>query len=162
MALIDEKGRLFGIINIVDLAVLLVVVLLAGGIVYKLLPECTENTGDEKIETFTVTVKCPMIPGYAAERLKEGDRIFYSGEYVNGEIASVRYENAKEAVVTADGKYVIAVHPELMDAYVTLHIFDDASTDEIMLGRYQVNLGKSFTMKTTRVEVQGIVIDISE
>jgi hypothetical protein len=31
-----------------------------------------------------------------------------------------------------------------------------------MLGKYQVNLGKDFTMKTTRVEIMGVVIDISE
>ena len=37
MSLIDNKGRLFGIINIIDLAVLLAVVLLAGGVVYKFL-----------------------------------------------------------------------------------------------------------------------------
>jgi len=32
----------------------------------------------------------------------------------------------------------------------------------IMLGKYQVNIGKSFAMKTNRVEVPGIVYDIEE
>ena len=65
-------------------------------------------------------------------------------------------------MLTADGQYVIATHPYLKDVYVTVKVFDDPSSDAIMLGKYQVNLGKDFTMKTTRVEIMGVVIDISE
>jgi hypothetical protein len=162
MSLIDNKGRLFGIINIIDLAVLLAVVLLAGGVVYKFLLKPGDTGGKGNTKTYTVTVKCPMVPESAATRLSKGDRIFYSDTYVNGEVESVRYEDAKEAVLTADGQYVTATHPYLKDVYVTLKVFDDPSSDAIMLGKYQVNLGKDFTMKTTRVEIMGVVIDISE
>lgn len=162
MALIDNKGRLFGIINIVDLAVLLVLILLAGGIAYKFLMEPGKETGKRNYKIYTVTVKCPMVEESVVDKIKKGDRIYYSDAFVNGVVKSVRYEDAKEAVLTTYGDYVIATHPYLKDVYVTLEVTCDASSKAIMLGRYQVNLGKDFTMKTTRVEILGKVIDISE
>ncbi len=162
MKLIDNKGRLLGVINIVDLAVLAVIILLIGGLAYKFMLEPGRESADKTSKTYTVTVMCPMVPESAAEVLKEGDRIYYSGKYVNGTIDSVRYEDAKEAVVDAEGKYVTAVHPYLKDVYVTVSITGNASTRAIMLDKYQVNLGKDFVMKTTRVEIQGIVTDIQE
>lgn len=162
MKLIDDKGRIFGVINIVDLAVLVIIILLAGGVAYKFFIEPGRENTNKTLKTYTVTVMCPMVPKSAAEVLKEGDQIYYSGKYVNGTIDSVTYEDAKEAVVNAEGKYVTAVHPYLKDVYVTVKITGETSSRAIMLGKYQVNLGKDFVMKTTRVEIQGIVTDIRE
>ena len=79
MSLIDNKGRLFGIINIIDLAVLLAAVLLVGGVAYKLLSKPGGNTGRKgNMKTYTVTVKCPMVPESAATKLAKGDRIYFN------------------------------------------------------------------------------------
>ncbi|HEY5541582.1 MAG TPA: DUF4330 domain-containing protein [Coriobacteriia bacterium] len=76
MQIFDRKYRLFGIINLIDLIVI-VAVLVGGFAVYRLLSHSrsaeTASTGQD----FTYTVLCPTLRGVTAQQIKVGDTIFY-------------------------------------------------------------------------------------
>lgn len=159
MKLINEKGKLFGLINVVDLAIILVVVVLVAGVVVKM-GSTDEAPKTEKV--FLVTVLCQDVEGNVAQNIKINDRIVYGNLYVNGYVTSVEELPAMETVILQDGTVKEVVKPGLSDILVEVKILYDGSDDLIMLGKYQVNIGKAFAMKTNRVEVSGIVQDIVE
>jgi len=160
MKIVNDKGKLFGIINVIDLAIILVVLALGLGIVVKLGSTESNKPNNEKSIDFNVTVLCRGVEGKVAENLKEGDQVVYGNLYVNGYIVSVTKLPAKEYVVSDDGTVKEVIIPDLSNVEVVMKIIYDGNDDLIMLGKYQVNIGKNLVVKTHRVEVTGIVQDI--
>ena len=74
MKIINEKGKLFGLINIIDLSVLLIAVLLAAAVGYKAMgPKINQGSVQTKEATFIV--KLSVKPQTLADSLAPGDRI---------------------------------------------------------------------------------------
>ena len=73
--MIDEKGRLFGKVNIVDL--LIVIIILAAGafLGMKLLGPDSTVANTQKV---LVTLHCEETPNYVAEQLEEGAEVWDS------------------------------------------------------------------------------------
>lgn len=160
MKIIDEKGRLFKIINIVDLAILLALVLIVAGVVYQVRKSRLEQTMTP--DQFLVTVLCPMVPPAVPENLMAGDQIVFGNVFVNGFVVSVSATPARMESVDAQGNFTVTHHPWYMDAIVEIRVENDPRSRLIMLGKYQVNIGKEFVVKTSRVEVNGVVLNIKE
>ena len=58
MKLIDKKGKLFGLINAIDLCIIVVVVVLIAGAVYKFkFMDKTSNTAAMQNVTYTVKIE---------------------------------------------------------------------------------------------------------
>ena len=164
MRLFDEKGRLFGFINIIDLGLLFAVLLVIAGVGYRygLRPYMeTKPQGETKI--LTAVVLCEAVPPATEEALKIGDRLYYdTSGFTDRTISSVTKSPAQIQTVTSDGLLAFNDHPFLVDLIVEVEIPMSANTSIIMAGPHQVNIGKKFFMKTHRVEVEGIVLDIKD
>lgn len=125
--MINRDGKLFGKISIVDIAVIVLVVVLALG-VYKMFAGNSSAvvTSSEKIEC-TFLVK--NVRSYTADALaKKGplcDKV--SKEYI-GEITNVRVESGLYQVNMADGTFKQAVPEERYNVYVTVE-FDGKASD---------------------------------
>lgn len=162
MKIIDEKGKLFGLINIFDLAILLVIVLVAGTVGYKVLGgrlSGTASNGQSKY--YLVTIKCEQASEKAAQALKPGDKIYRDRYgFLDAEIQNISYEDAVMYVETSDGEVVKTLHPELKDIYVDIKIGAPSNSSIIKLGDDQVNIGYEIIIKTDRVYSRGIVEDI--
>lgn len=159
MKLINDKGKLFGIINVVDLAIILVVVILVAGIIVKM--GATDEAPSVSKE-FLVTVLCQDVEGNVAQNIKPNDKIVYGNLYVNGYVVSAEELPAMETVILQDGTVKEVEIPGLSDILVKIKVLYEGSDDLIMLGKYQVNVGKNFVLKTHRVEIGGVVQDIVE
>lgn len=73
LMLIDEKGRLFGKINIVDLIVVAVLILGVLGVGYKFLSSAT--TLFKKTEVIEIQFYNEDLPGYVADSIEVGDKV---------------------------------------------------------------------------------------
>mgnify|MGYP001181066309 FL=1 len=88
--LIDEKGRLFGKINIVDFIVVVVLVMGVLGVGYKFLSSST--TLFKKTEVIEIQFYNEDLPGYVADSINIGDKVKDSvkntvfGEVINKEV----------------------------------------------------------------------------
>lgn len=161
--LIDEKGKVFGIINVIDLSIIIVLVLALAFFAINAISNkpLIDNVDDANME-YTVVVLCPLQPVAVANMLKPGDLIVYGNKYENGEILSVTYEDAKVETVDAQGELHIVTHPTLKDLHVSIKVINERTDGLIFLGDYQMNLGKSMFVKTNRVEIIGTVENIIE
>lgn len=165
MKLIDEKGRLFGKINIFDLIVLLAIVVVAAGVGYKLVQRSRTAANPTATKAYIVTVKCSGMPDSFDEALKKDDRIYYDTDgFVNAKIVNIKEDPAVLTIQTGDGHLVQAESPVLKDVYVDLEVDDKLTESDIRIGRYAVAVGlKTFTLKTVyAMATDSIIVDIKE
>lgn len=119
MKLIDEKGRLFGKINVVDLAVVLLVVFAVVAVGMKFRQIQTTQGGDKLIE-YTMVIeglRQPSVDAFAAEYTGIVD---VESKKELGEIVSIEQTPARTLVQLANGEYTFAEHTEKYDLTITL------------------------------------------
>ncbi len=164
MKFIDEKGRIFGKINIFDMIVLLALVIVVGGVGYKVIKDRKESAGQVPTKTYIVTVKSSAMPASYSEALKKDNRIYYDNDsFVNAKIVDIREEPAMITVQTSDGKLIETQSPNLKDVYIDLEVADKQDLPDIRVGRYAVAVGGKITVKTIyAVGTDSIVLDIRE
>lgn len=161
MKLINEKGKLFGIINIIDLAVLVIVLLIVGVVGYKVLGNKIDNAlgTDTGAKDIVFTVKCQGRSPVAVAELKKGDKLISVTNYVDAYVDSFTSYPADVFIQTADGRVVIAKDPYKLDVVITVKM-KYVSGDIIKLGTQDIAAGKPFTFKTHTVEFGGMIENI--
>jgi hypothetical protein len=85
----DKKYRLFGVINLIDLAVV-IAVLVAGFAVYRVLSPAPTETGTVVGKEVRYTVLCPALRGVSGEQVKVGDALYKATGKPIGKVTGVR------------------------------------------------------------------------
>ena len=90
MQIIDNKYRLFGVVNLIDLVVVFAV--LAGGFaVYRVLaPTSPSVTVTKDTKAITYTVFCPAVRNVTASQVKVGDLIYKTTGKSIGKVTAVK------------------------------------------------------------------------
>ncbi len=159
MKIVNEKGKLFGIINLVDLLVLLAVLVVAAGVIWRTMgSEISETVNPPATVTYEVrarALQARMQP--EIDRLLALDtRVIAGSTYVDGaRILSVRYEKNIATTTTAEGRIVEAEDPSRVDAIFTLEAKVDANAPVIKVGTQEVRAGISHYVKTRYFECNG-------
>lgn len=126
--IINKEGKLFGKISVIDIAVVLIIAILAVGIAVKFSGGKTSVvTGNEKLEC-TLFVK--NVRMYTVDALKKGGNLYdeISKDRI-GEITDVRYEKGEYQVNMADGSFMPVVPEDRYNVYVTV-AFDGKISDD--------------------------------
>jgi len=153
MKLVNEKGKLFGIINVVDLFVLLAVLLIVGGVGWRIF-------GNQIAEVTAPTVKMTMIarvraasPQQYAEMCKNVPAQLVSGnDLVSGAyLIKAESEPYIVQISTDDGRLVDAVDPTRIDVIFTIEAQVTSGT-VTKIGTQEVRAGRTFTVKTKYIE----------
>ena len=133
--IIDENGRLFGRISVIDLAVIAVVAVLAIALYTKdtAVPIAGES---DPLQPVRYEVVVSNMPAGRLEGLKEGD-VLYNRETGNsmGTIQSIKVEDCIISMIKTDGTYVMA--PVAEHYNVTLTVDARVMVDE--RGHYYIN-----------------------
>ena len=165
MKIIDQKGRLFGLINIVDLMVLLAVVLAVGAIGVKLFAAPIKEATSPNVKMTTVF----RIRG-ASEYLQEeitrnpldGKILVAGNDFLPAKITGVEVTNYETQVMTADGLIVDAVDPTKKDYLITVESEIPKDTPTPKIGNQEVRAGRTFILKTQDFEmnthIQSVII----
>ena len=106
---VDEKGRLFGKISIVDLAILFIIVILVAGYLYR--DRAAETAPEAK--TVTVKVVCNGVYPGTENSIEIGDNLVASGAVTNVEVIEKSVEPAAWVVNAADGRAVLSTNPSV-------------------------------------------------
>ena len=157
--MVDEKGRLFGKLSVIDLGILLCVIMIALGSYMKFFTlEQTNVTIQAAPVRYTIVAE--PVRDWAMRNIREGDAMFVQGVYV-GTIEGISYE-PHEVVVQSDGALWRAPVPERF-----MIILDVVGTATISDGRIMVSrtvpmaIGNSSTEFTTRyAEFHALVREI--
>ncbi|MCX8131253.1 MAG: DUF4330 domain-containing protein [Clostridia bacterium] len=162
MKILDEKGRLFGVINIIDLAVVALLLLVIGVLGYKTVGSKLNIAPNAGTKELIVTVECLSRPEAVAKAFKKGDQLLSLTNTVNAYIESVSYKPAIEEVKKEDGSYIIATKPISKDILITIKMTVDAGSAITKLGSQDIAIAKQFVVKTKNADVPGIIRDVVE
>ena len=159
MKMIDEKGRLFGKINIIDLCVLVVFLLVIGVAGYKVAGNKLGNVLGTNAETKTVlfTVRCTVRSEALAKVIQPKDQLISLTSKVDAFVESVSYTAADVWVPTADGRLIVTKDPMRKDVLVTVKMKANPNVAIIKLGSQDVAVGSAFFVKTSRVAFGGTI-----
>lgn len=161
--LIDEEGRVLGLVNVVDLFVaLLVVAFLVAGIAFVISEgnagdEPTTETETETPETTTIGVQLRVesVPPYVASAIPEG-------AVDSEDVVRVRSKTVSPAMVVvtdAEGQLHERPHPRLKTAVVRLDLVV-AGAEPTFRGT-PVEVGRRVTVDLGPVTVTGNLTDVT-
>ena len=161
MKLVDEKGRLFGLINAIDAAIAAVIIVIIAGADYKFafMDKTSTVTPTEPI-TYTVEVK--KVRNFIFDNVREGDKLFDadSGSEI-GTITAIDYVGAKEPMGLADGTLILADVENRYDVVFTVDGDASSSNGVYYVNRnYEVVIGSTKKFATKYSEFEGKVKEI--
>ncbi|MHB8840540.1 MAG: DUF4330 domain-containing protein [Candidatus Aquicultor sp.] len=161
MAIIDEKGRVFGRINLIDFTLILGVFVVAA-MAYVIMAKSGKVATIPEDRTVDYTVIVKAIRPDVASFLKPGDLV--KKQVTQGPIGTIKkveLKPAQEVIDTADGRMILATSPIEKDAYVTIETKGRAGTDIIATGNEVLRVGDRFNMITKWFLGDAVIIDMS-
>ncbi len=160
MAIIDKKGRLFGKLSIIDLAIVLVLILVVG-VGYTMFfaggknVDSTNNLVEYDIE---ITLKTKEY----ADVIKVGDDIRDSvkGNYLGKVIDVQVMPSTKVTEDLENGKYIQAEVPNRYDIVLTLEANGMVTSSSIAAEGSQIAVGKRMYIKGKGYASEGYILAI--
>ena len=147
MKIIDKNGRLFGKLNLIDLAVILVVVIVVGALGMKLFGKDAVEAVTSPDVKVTYQVVCEDVPEAVAEYCKEniGQQLLSSGKLLNAHITECEAVNVESGVI---------------DLYFTVEGTASFSGHTYAMGSQEVRVGMEHLVKTSSIECTGIICSL--
>lgn len=160
MKLIDEKGRLFGKLNIIDLLIVLIIFAGIFGINYKLGFIKQIGAGDSQ-KRAEVKLWVKNIAPYTVDAISEGDAVKeVKSNTVIGKIIKKEVRPTKDVGTDASGKWVISEVPERYDVFITLETSTSTVNQDIKLGSKEAKVGAGLDVKGPKFQVTSYVIGV--
>lgn len=160
--MIDEKGRLFGKINIVDLLVILVIVIAAAVLGVKFLGPNSTIAVNPKTTQVTYKVLVESVQPEVYENIQQyiPSTLMASGELLDGQVTSVEAKphGGDVTVSTAGDTVAFTADKGLLDLTFTVecNIANPITTE---IGTQEVRVGKTHILKTDKFELNGVILD---
>lgn len=159
--LLDEKGRLFGKISIIDIGVLLLIVALLGGVYYKFFMVDKSNNA-AKYDTFEYKILVEEVRQQSVDAIEIGANIYdVKTDAPMGKIISKEVLPATEQLTKADGTMVIAEKPERFNVLVTIQVPGVETEYGFRAnGRIDLNRESQQVMDTRMIMLETKIVDV--
>lgn len=160
MKLFDEKGRVFGLINIIDLLVI-VAILLVGTLGFmkfggKAITPVVNNSDE-----ITFEVKAIGKQPYLASGLKIGQNIISAGNILkDASIVSVKTSPSDSQNGNSNGISVASKSPLLVDITVLIKAKINVNDPILKVGIQEIGVGTTYTIRTQTESLIGIISGI--
>lgn len=159
---IDEKGRLFGRLNVVDAAVILALVLGAILVAGRLLGKLGIAYGEER--PVSVKILSDAITPEAATSIKKGDKVFIIVGLDAKSLGTISEVSVRPAEVrignSVTGKVVYAPDPKRRQVLLTVKGKGTSTDRAITISGNTVLVGDRLSVKTRWVRFDGDVVDL--
>lgn len=161
MKIIDDKGRLFGKLNILDLGIILMILALGLAGFYKLKADNVATFIKPKPVDIKVIVRAREET--SLNEIKVGDILKeYDTGIVLGEIKSIDIKPAKIEVKTADGQVKLAEIPERYDFYIDINGSATINENAIVSGNKELRIGNKLVLRTKTYALESYILEINE
>ncbi|MGL4789768.1 MAG: DUF4330 domain-containing protein [Anaerotignaceae bacterium] len=161
MKFIDEKGKLFGIANAIDICVVLIVVLLIGGAYYKF-SSMNKSSGGATMQPVSYEVTIERVRDFSYNNIQVGDTIFdkTSGNSI-GTITNVEKEQAYDKIRMPDGSIAVGPVENRINIKLTVEGEGVVSSSGTFVNRtYELLVGSKKKFFTKYLECEGSVSEI--
>ncbi len=161
--IIDQHGRLFGKISIIDVLVLLVVLAVAAVLFVKFSPSGTVgNTSDLSPITYKVTIN--GVRDYTLDSLMAGDAVYDkdSGSTIAiGTITQIETAPAQKVSSLTDGTLVLGDYEGRYDVTVTIEAEGIVSERRTLINKtYELNVNSTRNLITKYTSFSAVISEI--
>ena len=159
MKLLDDQGKIFGLINPLDLAIIIVIVLIGAKVVWNYRPVSPK----QKERPVTIGLLVRNVPPYIAESLAIGQDLFDDvSEAYLGKIHTISAQPA-ELLLPANGRVIVARSPRNLDIRLGLtkmrsRIETGLARSGVYLGKIAARVGNRFQLHTRYTSITGEII----
>ena len=159
MKILDEKGKLFGKLNLIDLIVVLVIIAVVVAVGWKLggsaVTEAIGSTGTP----IRYEVLCARVDPDTSEFAEShvGGQLMSNGDMVDGTIVSCVVEPYTEVLVDSEGNPQMVENPAYRNLRFTIEVNAVDAANAYSIGSQELRVGKSHIVKTTELEVNGTI-----
>jgi len=159
MKIVNEKGKLFGLINIIDLSIIILILLIGSVVLLKTIgKDVGPMTSSESQQNITVTFRGTVRNDAITKTIKEKDQLISLLKPVDAYVKSVSYAPLQVPISTADGRQVYAADPLRKELTVKFTMKTSVGNGIIRLDSQDVCVGsKAFILKTHTFELQGTI-----
>jgi len=161
--MIDEKGRLFGKISLIDIFVILAVIVFAVGFVY--------NRTSQDVQRI-IMADTPMHVTFLVENVRdlslgavqEGDIIFRQHERIPlGTVTNIETSSAYDIITRADGTAALAPVEGRYNMYITLAATGSITDRGFFInGTQQMSVGGRLSLQSNNLNTVAMVYDVGE
>lgn len=162
MKLIDEKGKLFGLINVVDLIVLLLVIVVAAGAYSRFTPE-TSSAGQGELQEIEVKVMLPEVMEFAANSFSVGDELINANNSAYfGQIKDIVIQPISQKVIDEEGQVVLDKSNQRYNATLTVAVQGQVSpTGVVKMDNYQLLIGEVLFVQSNVSKGRVVITEIN-
>ncbi len=160
MKIMDEKGKLFGKINLIDFVVLVAIVAVVAGVAWKLVGGRVSNAvAESNAVTIRYEVMCSQVDKQIADYCVENydGQLMSNGELLDGRITACTTAPQTETLVDADGNAVTVPVEGQQMLYFTIECKVAKEANTYTVGSQEVRVGKNHIVKTNLIELSGQV-----
>ncbi len=156
MKVFDEKGKLFGKVNIIDLIVVVALVAVVAAVGWHFLgDDVGEAMAESSAPVLTYDVVCyevdPNVAQYATTQLDT--QLMSQGDLQNGYIRGC--EVGPAMVMGADGQWV--EDESMRTVTFTVEANTPLVANAYAIGTQEIRTGKKHTVKTVNLEIEGVI-----
>lgn len=160
MKIIDEKGKLFGKINVIDLLIIVVVFALALATFIKFGTSDSYLSRDRVIE-YTLLVENIRTPTVNAINEKKDGLLDFETKKEIGDIVNTELSNASELELLNNGKYKNIEYKDKYDLLLTIQVKGTETTDNFYtLSGKKLVVGDNITIYNEYASTMGKVKSI--
>ena len=160
MKIINEKGKLFGIINPIDLIVVLAIIAVIAAFAVKTLKEPVQAVVTKNPDMYVTLRVRGALPSLvtACENIEKGERLVAGNGFVNAAtVQEVRIEPYLYTAENAEGVSVACNDPLKKDILIVIKSSASPDAPVIKMGNQEVRTGRGFIFKTNLVEVNSTI-----
>ncbi len=156
---IDEKGKIFGKISVIDLALIVLIIAACAFIGVKFFGN--NSTGSKSIECSYV-VKIKNIRESSVKHLKVGDTLYNDDNAYMGVIEKdPQYTKATDTEVKNDGSFAVSEIPEKVDVLLTIKGSGLKNTNGFYLdGKVALLIGTERFFKGDDIDFTATVVEV--
>lgn len=157
MKIVDDKGKIFGIINLFDLLVLIILVM---GLVF-VASRINFNQSEEVIDhpQIEVTFLLEEVRFETVESVVVGDRLYeFDTNLVFGEIIDFSYEPHVVYVPTEFGEMVKVENPDRYDVFIKLKSEAVEGPFNVSIATKRVAVGRNLVLVGRYTAFEGLVV----
>jgi hypothetical protein len=162
LRILDDKKRLFGIVNPIDAIVIVAVlvgIVVIANVLFGVNPTSVRVGHGSKPVEIVWTAK--GVHDFVPADLKVGQKVTRSGgASVMGNIVAVRSAPATEEALTADGAIKLATSPFDRDVFITIRGRGDVTEDGAFLGDEQVRVNMDMDLLAPTWQCKGKVLSL--
>ncbi|WP_113673660.1 DUF4330 domain-containing protein [Vallitalea guaymasensis] len=162
MKIINEKGKLFGLINIIDLITIFLIIALVLGALYKFKGNDISVLGSNKTKEMEYVVR--LIPNYEYffEQYNVEDKLVQDKRVLDATITDIKIEDYYKAVEDENGVVSIQKHPLYKQAFITIKATVSDKDPIFKLGDQEIRVGCSNFVRTKLCEMPGFIYEVKK